>query len=200
MKSYRVAYERDESGWWVATVRGVRGCHMQGRTVDEARRAAGRALEATAAARRLTHRPSAILSAADVGVSTGELHRILAASFPGLPASARARCEDTIRWHPLGARCREARGPRSVRDVSVALGIPQYRLNAIERGRLSEIHGDLARRYLRFLGMDTWVARWCRANRELAARAGLADVEGRAPRRSDAGPKRRSETREIGQR
>jgi predicted RNase H-like HicB family nuclease len=38
LKSYRVAYERDESGWWVASVRGVRGCHTQGRTVDEARR------------------------------------------------------------------------------------------------------------------------------------------------------------------
>ena len=38
VKSYRVAYERDESGWWVATVRGVRGCHTQGRTVDEAQR------------------------------------------------------------------------------------------------------------------------------------------------------------------
>ena len=38
VKSYRVAYERDESGWWVATVRWVRGCHTQGRTVDEARR------------------------------------------------------------------------------------------------------------------------------------------------------------------
>ena len=162
-------------------------------------RAAGRALDATAAARRLTHRPSAILSAADVGVLTGELRRIMAASFPGLPASALARCEDTIRWHPLGARCLEARGLRSIRDVSVALGIPQYRLNAIERGRLSEIHGDLARSYFRFLGMDMWVARWCRANRELAARAGLATLEGR-PRRSDAGRKRRAETRETSQR
>jgi predicted RNase H-like HicB family nuclease len=38
VKSYRVAYERDESGWWVATVRGVRGCHTEGRTLDEARR------------------------------------------------------------------------------------------------------------------------------------------------------------------
>ena len=38
MKTYRVAYERDESGWWVASVRGVRGCHRQGRTVEEARR------------------------------------------------------------------------------------------------------------------------------------------------------------------
>lgn len=149
---------------------------------------------ATASARRLTQRPRAILSAADVGLLTGERRRIMAASFPGLPASALARSEDTIRWHALGARCREARGSRSIRDVSVALAIPQYRLNAIERGRLSEIHGDLARRYLRFLGIDAWVARWCRANRELAARAGLADLEERTPRRRDAGPKRRTET------
>jgi predicted RNase H-like HicB family nuclease len=38
MNTYHVAYERDESGWWVASVREVRGCHTQGRTVDEARR------------------------------------------------------------------------------------------------------------------------------------------------------------------
>ena len=38
VKRYRVAYERDESGWWVACVHGVRGYHTQGRTVDEARR------------------------------------------------------------------------------------------------------------------------------------------------------------------
>ena len=38
VKSYHVTYERDESGWWVASVRGLRGCHTHGRTVDEARR------------------------------------------------------------------------------------------------------------------------------------------------------------------
>src|SRR5882762_8705676 len=38
MSVYHVAYERDASGWWVASVREVRGCHTQGRTVDEARR------------------------------------------------------------------------------------------------------------------------------------------------------------------
>ena len=38
MSTYHVAYARDESGWWVATVKEVRGCHSQGRTVDEARR------------------------------------------------------------------------------------------------------------------------------------------------------------------
>ena len=34
-----------EPGWWVASVRGVRGCHTQGRTVDEARRRIREALE-----------------------------------------------------------------------------------------------------------------------------------------------------------
>jgi predicted RNase H-like HicB family nuclease len=45
MKRYRVTYERDESGWWVTSVSGVRGCHTQGRTVDEARRRIREALE-----------------------------------------------------------------------------------------------------------------------------------------------------------
>lgn len=44
MKRYHVTYERDESGWWAAAVRGVRGCHTQGRTVDEARRRIRQAL------------------------------------------------------------------------------------------------------------------------------------------------------------
>jgi predicted RNase H-like HicB family nuclease len=39
MSKYHVSYERDEAGWWVASVRKVRGCHTQGRTVDEARKA-----------------------------------------------------------------------------------------------------------------------------------------------------------------
>lgn len=45
VKSYRVVYERDGAGWWVASVRGVLGCHTQGRTVDEARRRIREALE-----------------------------------------------------------------------------------------------------------------------------------------------------------
>jgi predicted RNase H-like HicB family nuclease len=38
MNTYTVRYERDETGWWVATVKEVRGCHTQGRTIDQARR------------------------------------------------------------------------------------------------------------------------------------------------------------------
>ena len=35
MKTYHVAYERDESGWWVASVRELRGCHTQAKSLDK---------------------------------------------------------------------------------------------------------------------------------------------------------------------
>jgi predicted RNase H-like HicB family nuclease len=37
MKTYTVAYERDENGLWVAHVKGIAGCHTQGRTIAQAR-------------------------------------------------------------------------------------------------------------------------------------------------------------------
>lgn len=36
-KTYTVVYERDENGLWVARVKGVPGCHTQGRTIAQAR-------------------------------------------------------------------------------------------------------------------------------------------------------------------
>jgi predicted RNase H-like HicB family nuclease len=35
--TYTVIYERDENGLWVAQVKGVAGCHTQGRTIAQAR-------------------------------------------------------------------------------------------------------------------------------------------------------------------
>lgn len=35
--SYSVTYERDENGLWVAQVKGIPGCHTQGRTIAQAR-------------------------------------------------------------------------------------------------------------------------------------------------------------------
>ncbi|MBI4533060.1 MAG: type II toxin-antitoxin system HicB family antitoxin [Candidatus Melainabacteria bacterium] len=37
-RTYTVKYERDEAGWWVASVAKIKGCHTQGRTIDQARR------------------------------------------------------------------------------------------------------------------------------------------------------------------
>lgn len=36
MKSYKVHYELDETGWWIATIPSVPGCHTQGRTIEQA--------------------------------------------------------------------------------------------------------------------------------------------------------------------
>jgi predicted RNase H-like HicB family nuclease len=44
VKTYRVAYERDEAGWWVARVRGVAGVHTQARNIETARRRVREAL------------------------------------------------------------------------------------------------------------------------------------------------------------
>ena len=38
IKRYTVKYERDSDGWWVASATGLKGCHTQGRSIDEARR------------------------------------------------------------------------------------------------------------------------------------------------------------------
>jgi predicted RNase H-like HicB family nuclease len=38
MSTYTVIVERDQTGWWVASVKGVRGCHTQGRTIEQTRR------------------------------------------------------------------------------------------------------------------------------------------------------------------
>ncbi len=37
-KKYTVTYERDEDGWWVAHVKGVNGCHTQGKNLAQARK------------------------------------------------------------------------------------------------------------------------------------------------------------------
>lgn len=137
--------------------------------------------------RKLARDRTAILNDSDVQLVNRELRRALADSFPGLPAHALDRSEDVIRWSALGERCKAARGVRGIREMSVITGIPQYRLRAIEAGRVSEIHPALTQRYFRHLGIEGWVAQWCRANRELAQRAGLLDRVASPTRRRGAG-------------
>jgi predicted RNase H-like HicB family nuclease len=45
-KVYTVEYERDESGWWVASVPEIDGCHTQGRTIEQARERIREAIQA----------------------------------------------------------------------------------------------------------------------------------------------------------
>jgi hypothetical protein len=99
--------------------------------------------------------PCAILNATEIRLLEREVQRVLVSSFPDLQAQILDHSEEAIRWHALGARCAEGHGARGIRDVSVSLGIPQYRLRAIEGGRLKEFRANLARRYFHFLAIDS---------------------------------------------
>jgi len=42
--TYRVIVERDAAGWWLARIPAVRGCHTQGKSIDQALRRVREAL------------------------------------------------------------------------------------------------------------------------------------------------------------
>ena len=124
MKSYRVAYERDGSGWWVASVRGVRGCHTQGRTVDEARRRIVEALDLFVD----NARTAAIVD--DVKLPTGAARAVRAY------AALRKRAEQEDRRAAVAARraVRTLRGGRlkmSARDAARLLGLSHQRVHQL---------------------------------------------------------------------
>jgi len=121
MKTYRVAYVRDESGWWVASVRGVRGCHTQGRTVEEARRRVIEAMELFVD----DARTASIVD--DVKLPSGAAQAVRAY------ASLRRKAEQEDRRAALAARraVRILRGGRlkmSARDAARLLGLSHQRV------------------------------------------------------------------------
>src|SRR5690606_4525819 len=118
--------------------------------------------------RKLLNDPYAFLSSADVRLLAREIRREFEASFGEIDAVSDSRVEDSVRWRPLEARCAAARAPHGFREMAAATRIPQYRLRAIEGGQLRAFRADLAWRYFRFLGIEGFASRWCRANRELA--------------------------------
>ncbi|PYR57986.1 MAG: hypothetical protein DMF91_18190 [Acidobacteria bacterium] len=124
MKAYHVAYERDASGWWVASVRELRGCHTQGRTVDEARRRIREAMELFVADAR-----SAKL-VDDVKLPTTAVKAIRAY------ATLRKRADQEDRRAARAARraVRLLRGGRlkmSARDAARLLGVSHQRVHQL---------------------------------------------------------------------
>jgi predicted RNase H-like HicB family nuclease len=127
VKSYRVAYERDESGWWVASVRGVRGCHTQGRTVDEARRRIIEALDLFVD----NARKATIVD--EVKLPTG------AARAGRAYATLRKKAEEEDRRAALAARravrvLRTGRLKMSARDAARLLGLSHQRVHQLTQG------------------------------------------------------------------
>ena len=124
VKTYRVVYQRDRSGWWVASVRGVRGCHTQGRTVDEARRRIVEALELF-----VDHARTATL-VDKVKLPTGAARAVRAY------ATLRKKAEQEDRRAALAARravraLRSGRLKMSARDAARLLGLSHQRVHQL---------------------------------------------------------------------
>lgn len=121
---------------------------------------------------------SAILNDAEVVALSGKIRRLVGPIAGKSAAGAGLRVDDVVRWTAVRTRCEQVRGCRrlSIKDVAVALQLPQYRLRAIEAGRLHELKADMAQRYFSFLGMDGWITDWCIANQDLARRARLLEA------------------------
>lgn len=121
MRSYKVVYELDESGHWIAKVPRVRGCHTYGRSLSEARARIREALGlfvADAARARLTEE---VRLPADM--------RRLVARF----RSARSRAERERKEAEAAARRLAKRVSR--RDAAELLDISHQRVHQIAAER-----------------------------------------------------------------
>jgi predicted RNase H-like HicB family nuclease len=124
VRTYHVTYERDESGWWVASVRGLRGCSTQGRTVDEARRRIVEAMEL------FIDNPRSAKIVDDLKLPAAAKKAIRAYS------TLRRRAEQEDRRAALAARraVKVLRGGRlkmSARDAARVLGLSHQRVHQL---------------------------------------------------------------------
>ena len=143
-----------------------------------------------AALAKKLRKQTSLLTDEEVAFATRMTFKMLRESFGDNPYFNAQSMERIIRWSSLRARCEREREKRSLslKDVSERLKIPQYRLRAIESGKLAAFEPEMAREYFQFLGIDRWIDRWRRANRDLADLTGLdSPSKERRKRRSRRG-------------
>ena len=123
-KTYHIAYERDDSGWWIASVKEIKGCHTQGRTVDEARRRIREALglfvddAATATLRDAVKLPAK----AQKVIGAYRTTRARADSEESRARKAARRAVRVLSRKPLGL---------SARDAGTLLGLSHQRVHQL---------------------------------------------------------------------
>ena len=126
--TYKVVYERDaESGWWLARVPAVRGCHTQGRTVEEARR-------------RIREALGLFVENADQAALKDSIkmpHETLQALMTYRAARKRVETEEqkaTRTAQMVVRRLRELPLKMSMRDAASVMGVSHQRVHQIISG------------------------------------------------------------------
>jgi predicted RNase H-like HicB family nuclease len=125
-KAYRVVIERDETGAWIAHVRGVRGCHTYGRTLEQARR-------------RIREALSLWVEDADTAELLEEI-RLPSEARHAIQSSSAARTraererEDAQRATTAAAKLLVERQGLGVRDAGELLGLSYQRVQQLVSG------------------------------------------------------------------
>jgi len=130
---------------------------------------------------------TSILSDREVREAVQGIRVLFGEQFVSMADSYGASLEDAVRFGPLARRCEERRTAlgRSVKQVAADLGVPQYRLKAIEAGTLREVDPKILLAYISYLGLQRWFAHWKGANPEIASRVAM-DAKPPAPLRGRA--------------
>ncbi len=118
-KKYMATIERDEAGWWVATVHGIAGVHTQGRTLEQVR---DRVREALAAAK-----PGAVLG--EVVIKPQDLEALLR-RVQAARQRAKKQDAEAQRLLRLAARELKAKGVGR-RDAGELLGVSFQRVQQL---------------------------------------------------------------------
>jgi DNA-binding XRE family transcriptional regulator len=77
--------------------------------------------------------------------------------------------ETTIRLSLLASKCRERRMELGwdLKQAAGKVGVPPYRIDAIESGSYKEISQKEVRLYIKLLDIDEWFEKWRKANRRV---------------------------------
>ena len=124
MKSYEVRYALDGTGWWLATVPALPGCHTQGRTLEQAEERIREALALFVPARAAA---GADLIA-NVELSPAAKRAVLEAS------SKREAADALVKQSQAAARAAAralTRDGLSLRDVGRLLGVTRQRAHQL---------------------------------------------------------------------
>jgi hypothetical protein len=113
-----------------------------------------------------------ILSETEVKLADDAVKKLLGEDILEYAQKAGIKIEDTIRFHSVASKCREQRKSLqlTLKDVSLKLKVPQYKLRFIENGSVRNIDPKILFQYLIYLEINDWFQNWIESNPEYSSK------------------------------